>query len=43
VYYVHRLIEKYGRKGNLMKWNKQLNGPIHEAAAQWHEHGWLAR
>jgi hypothetical protein len=25
VYYVHRLIEKYGRKGNLMKW-KEHNG-----------------
>jgi hypothetical protein len=26
VYHVHRLIEKHGRKGNLMKWKEQLNG-----------------
>jgi hypothetical protein len=26
VYYVHRLIEKHGRKANLMKWKEQLNG-----------------
>jgi hypothetical protein len=26
VYYVHRLIEKHGRKGNMMKWKEQLNG-----------------
>jgi hypothetical protein len=25
-YHVHKLIEKYGRKGNLMKWKEQLNG-----------------
>jgi hypothetical protein len=25
-YSVRRLIEKYGRKGNLMKWKEQLNG-----------------
>jgi hypothetical protein len=25
-YQVHKLIEKYGRKGNLMKWKEQLNG-----------------
>ena len=24
-YYVHRLIEKYGRNGNMMKWRKMLN------------------
>ena len=23
---VHKLIEKYGRKGNVMKWKEQLNG-----------------
>jgi hypothetical protein len=26
VYYVHRLIEKHGRKANMMKWREQLNG-----------------
>jgi hypothetical protein len=26
VYYLHRLIEKHGRKGNMMKWREQLNG-----------------
>jgi len=25
-YQVHKLIAKYGRKGNMMKWKKQLNG-----------------
>ena len=25
-YHVHKLIEKYGRKGNLMKWREMLNG-----------------
>jgi len=25
-YQVHMLIEKYGRKANLMKWKEQLNG-----------------
>jgi hypothetical protein len=25
-YQVHKLIEKYGRKGNMMKWKEQLNG-----------------
>ena len=25
-YHVHKLIEKYGRKGNMMKWKEQLNG-----------------
>jgi hypothetical protein len=25
-YQVRKLIEKYGRKGNLMKWKEQLNG-----------------
>ena len=25
-YHVHKLVEKYGRKGNLMKWKEQLNG-----------------
>ena len=24
-YHVHRLIEKYGRKGNMMKWREMLN------------------
>ena len=23
---MHKLIEKYGRKGNMMKWKEQLNG-----------------
>jgi hypothetical protein len=26
VYFVHRLIEKHGRKGNMMKWRELLNG-----------------
>jgi hypothetical protein len=26
VYYVRRLIEKHGRKGNMMKWKELLNG-----------------
>jgi hypothetical protein len=26
VYYLHSLIEKNGRKGNMMKWREQLNG-----------------
>ena len=25
-YNVHKLIEKYGRKANMMKWKEQLNG-----------------
>jgi hypothetical protein len=25
-YSVHKLIEKYGRKANMMKWKEQLNG-----------------
>jgi hypothetical protein len=25
-YSVHRLIEKYGRNANMMKWKEQLNG-----------------
>jgi hypothetical protein len=25
-YHVHKLIEKYGRSGNMMKWKEQLNG-----------------
>ena len=25
-YRVHKLIEKYGRKANMMKWKEQLNG-----------------
>jgi hypothetical protein len=24
-YHVHRLIEKYGRNGNMMKWREMLN------------------
>jgi hypothetical protein len=27
VYYLHRLIEKHGRKGNMMKWREQLKLP----------------
>jgi len=27
-YSVRKLIEKYGRKGNLMKWKEQLNGGL---------------
>ena len=25
-YHVYKLIEKYGRKANMMKWKEQLNG-----------------
>ena len=25
-YHVHKLFEKYGRSGNMMKWKEQLNG-----------------
>src|SRR6476620_3201227 len=25
-YHVHKLIEKYGRKANMMKWKEKLNG-----------------
>ena len=25
-YHVHKLIEKYGHKANMMKWKEQLNG-----------------
>jgi hypothetical protein len=25
-YHVHKLIEKYGRKANMIKWKEQLNG-----------------
>jgi hypothetical protein len=25
-YHVHKLIAKYGRKGNMMKWQERLNG-----------------
>jgi hypothetical protein len=30
-YSVRRLIEKYGRKANMMKWKEQLNGGLPEA------------
>jgi hypothetical protein len=30
-YQVHKLIEKYGRKGNMMKWKEQLNGDVRAA------------
>jgi hypothetical protein len=33
-YHVHKLIEKHGRKGNMMKWQEMLNAdcPKREAA-----------
>jgi hypothetical protein len=33
-YHVHRLIEKYGRRGHMMKWRNQLDGdcPRRDAA-----------
>jgi hypothetical protein len=34
VYYVHRLIEKHGRKGNIMKWREQLNGDCEARCTQ---------
>jgi hypothetical protein len=27
-YHVHKLIEKYGRQGNLMKWREMLNADV---------------
>ena len=27
-YQLHKLIAKYGRRGNLMKWKEQLNGVL---------------
>ena len=37
-YHVHKLIEKYGRKGNMMKWKDQLNGDCpKQDAPQLHE------
>jgi hypothetical protein len=30
-YHVHKLIEKYGRKGNLMKWREMLSAHCPEA------------
>jgi len=30
-YSVRRLIEKYGRKANMMKWKEQLNGDCPKA------------
>jgi hypothetical protein len=30
-YHVHKLIEKYGRNGNLMKWREVLNADWSEA------------
>jgi hypothetical protein len=34
VYYLHRLIEKHGRKGNMMKWKELLNGDCPRRDAQ---------
>jgi hypothetical protein len=34
LYYVHRLIEKHGRKGNMMKWREQLNGDCEARCTQ---------
>ena len=37
-YHVHSLIEKYGRRGHMMKWRNQLNGDCPKRdAAQLHE------
>jgi hypothetical protein len=30
---VHKLIAKYGRRGNMMKWREQLNGDCPRRAA----------
>jgi hypothetical protein len=38
-YQVHKLIEKYGRKANMMKWREQLNGDCPKREA----HGMLER
>jgi hypothetical protein len=34
LYYVHRLIEKHGRKDNMMKWREQLNSDIRATLAR---------
>jgi hypothetical protein len=36
-YSVPRLIEKYGRKANMMKWKEQLNGDCPKQDANEHE------
>jgi hypothetical protein len=36
-YRVARLIEKYGRKGNMMKWREQLNGDCPKRDARLHD------
>ena len=32
-YQLHKLIAKYGRKGNMMKWKEQLNGDCPQVQA----------
>jgi len=33
-YQVHKLIAKYGRSGNMMKWKEQLNGDCPQRRAR---------
>jgi hypothetical protein len=36
-YYVHKLVAKYRRKANLMKWKEQLNGDCPNRDARMHD------
>ena len=36
-YHVHKLIEKYGRKANTMKWKEQLNGDFPSRDSRLHD------
>jgi hypothetical protein len=36
-YHVHKLIEKYGRNGNMSKWTEQLNGDCPKRDARLHD------
>jgi hypothetical protein len=36
-YHVHKLIEKYGRNGHMMKWREMLNGDRPKRDARLHD------
>ena len=36
-YHVHKLVEKYGRNGNMMKWREMLNGDCPKRVARMHD------
>ena len=36
-YQVHKLIAKYGRRGNMMKWKEQLNGDCPKRDSRLHD------